>query len=68
VAGSADLLVVPGIESGNILYKALAFLTSARHAGLILGARVPIVLTSRADAPESKVNSLALAAYASRRG
>ncbi|MEX2445401.1 MAG: bifunctional enoyl-CoA hydratase/phosphate acetyltransferase [Alkalispirochaeta sp.] len=67
VAGHADLLVVPTIECGNILYKALAFLTSARHAGLILGARVPIILTSRADSPQSKVDSLALAAYAARK-
>ncbi|HKK49805.1 MAG TPA: bifunctional enoyl-CoA hydratase/phosphate acetyltransferase [Alkalispirochaeta sp.] len=64
VAGHADVLMVPTIESGNVLYKALAFLTSARHAGLIVGARVPIVLTSRADSPRSKVDSLALAAYA----
>lgn len=68
VAGQADLLVVPTIESGNILYKALAFLTACRHAGLILGARVPIILTSRADSPASKVDSLALASYAARRG
>ncbi len=64
VAGQADVLVVPTIESGNVLYKALAFLASARHAGVIVGAQVPIVLTSRADSPRSKVDSLALAAYA----
>ncbi|MFO8041602.1 MAG: bifunctional enoyl-CoA hydratase/phosphate acetyltransferase [Alkalispirochaeta sp.] len=68
VAGQADLLVVPTIESGNTLYKALAFLTASRHAGLILGARVPIILTSRADSPASKVDSLALASYATRGG
>ncbi len=64
VAGAADILVVPQIESGNVLYKALAFLTESRHAGVIVGARAPIVLTSRADSHRAKLDSIALAAYA----
>ena len=62
VAGLADLLLVPDIEAGNILYKALAFLAGAKVAGVIAGAAAPIVLTSRADSAETKANSLALAA------
>lgn len=62
VAGHADILVVPTIEAGNILYKALAFMTSAVHAGVIAGARVPVVLTSRADHREAKLNSIIVAA------
>lgn len=61
VAGAADLLLVPDIEAGNILYKALAFLAGARSAGVIVGAAAPIVLTSRADTAETKANSIALA-------
>ncbi|MDA3948173.1 MAG: bifunctional enoyl-CoA hydratase/phosphate acetyltransferase [Spirochaeta sp.] len=64
VAGNADILVVPRIESGNILYKALAFLAPSRNAGVILGARAPIVLTSRADSEDAKTLSIALAAWA----
>lgn len=62
VAGDADILIVPQIESGNILYKTLNFLSNAISAGLIVGAKVPIVLTSRADQPISKLNSIVLAA------
>lgn len=64
VAGEADILLVPQIESGNILYKALAFLAPSRNAGVIVGARAPIVLTSRADSELAKRLSIALAAYA----
>lgn len=64
VAGRADVLVTPTIEAGNILYKTLAFLTDSRSAGVIVGAKVPIVLTSRADSEETKLNSIALAARA----
>ena len=67
VAGAADILVVPQIESGNVLYKALAFLTRSRHAGVIVGARAPIVLTSRADSHQAKLDSIALAAWSRRR-
>ena len=62
VAGCADILLVPTIESGNMLYKALAFLTRSRQGGVILGACAPIVLTSRADSREAKLDSIALAA------
>jgi len=63
VAGAADILLVPQIESGNILYKALAFLASSRNAGVVVGAAAPIVLTSRADSQAAKALSIALAAY-----
>lgn len=62
VAGDADVLIVPSIEAGNILYKALAFLAGAKNAGIIVGAAAPIVLTSRADSGPSKLASIALAA------
>jgi phosphate acetyltransferase/phosphate butyryltransferase len=61
VAGDADILVAPDLEAGNILAKQLVFLGGADTAGLVLGARVPIVLTSRADDVESRVASSALA-------
>ena len=62
VAGDADLLVMPQIESGNVLYKALTLLANAKVASVVLGARAPIVLTSRADSRDSKLNSILLAA------
>lgn len=62
VAGDADIILVPDIESGNLLYKALNFLGGALAAGVILGAKAPIVLTSRADSELSKLYSIALAA------
>ncbi len=62
VAGKADVLLVPDIEAGNILYKALVFIAKGKLAGTILGARVPIVLTSRADSDETKLYSIALSA------
>jgi len=61
VAGDADILVAPDLEAGNILAKQFAFLGGAGTAGLVLGARVPIVLTSRADDIDSRVVSSALA-------
>ena len=61
VAGDADILVVPDIEAGNILAKQLEYLADAHAAGIVLGARVPIVLTSRADSAHSRVASCALA-------
>ncbi|QIG48423.1 bifunctional enoyl-CoA hydratase/phosphate acetyltransferase [Nordella sp. HKS 07] len=62
VAGDADILLVPDIESGNMLAKQLVFLSGADAAGIVLGARVPIVLTSRADGPRCRLLSTALAA------
>jgi len=61
VGGDADLLVVPDIEAGNILYKSLAFLAGARCGGVVLGAKRPIILTSRADSADSKLIAIALA-------
>lgn len=65
VAGKADLLLVPDIESGNVLGKAMTFLGSGTMAGMVVGAQVPIVLTSRADSVRSKLTSMALGAIAS---
>ncbi len=61
VAGDADILVVPDLESGNTLAKQLEYLGDAQAAGLVMGARVPIVLTSRADSAHSRIASCALA-------
>ena len=61
VAGQADILVVPDLEAGNILAKQLEYLADAASAGIVLGARVPIVLTSRADPAPVRVASCALA-------
>ena len=63
VAGKADILIVPNIESGNILYKSLVHFANAKVGGVIAGAKVPIVVTSRADTAETKLYSLALAVY-----
>ena len=60
VAGMADILVVPDLESGNMLVKQLTFLAGADAAGVVLGARVPIILTSRADSDASRVASCAI--------
>jgi phosphate acetyltransferase len=64
VAGDADILVVPDLESGNMLAKQLEYLGGASGAGLVLGARVPIALTSRADGPMNRVASALLAQLA----
>jgi phosphate acetyltransferase len=61
VAGKADILVVPDIEAGNMLAKNLSFLAGADAAGIVLGARVPIVLTSRADSVRTRLASCAVA-------
>lgn len=60
VAGNCDVLVFPNIESGNVFYKTSVFLAGAQAAGLIIGAKCPIVLTSRADSSKSKLNSIIL--------
>jgi phosphate butyryltransferase len=60
MAGDVDILLCPTIEAGNVLYKALNFLGNARSAGIIVGAKAPIILTSRADSDDSKLNSIAL--------
>lgn len=61
VAGLADILVVPDLESGNMLAKQLTFLAGADAAGIVMGARVPIILTSRADSPRTRIASCAVA-------
>ena len=65
-AGRADILVVPSIEAGNILYKSLMYFAKAKVGGIIQGAKAPIVLTSRSDSAESKLYSLALAIQSSK--
>src|SRR4029453_17209313 len=61
VAGDPDILFVPDLEAGNMLAKKLSFLANAASAGLVLGARVPIILTSRADSVRSRIASCAVA-------
>ena len=61
VAGNADILVVPDIESGNMLYKELRYFSGVQGAGIVLGAKVPIILTSRASDADNRVVSCALA-------
>jgi len=62
VCGDADILLVPDLEAGNMLYKELMFLANADAAGIVMGARVPIVLTSRADNARTRMASCAVAA------
>ena len=64
VAGDPDILLVPDLEAGNMLAKQLSFLANADSAGLVLGARVPIILTSRADTVRSRIASCAVAVLA----
>jgi phosphate acetyltransferase len=64
VAGNPDILLVPDLEAGNILAKQLSFLANADSAGLVLGARVPIILTSRADSVRSRIASCGVAVLA----
>jgi len=66
VAGLADILVVPDLEAGNMLAKSLSFMADADAAGIVLGARVPIVLTSRADSVETRLASCAVAALVAK--
>jgi phosphate acetyltransferase/phosphate butyryltransferase len=67
VAGRADIVVVPDLEAGNMLAKQLEYLAEAQVAGIVLGARVPIILTSRADGPLARLASCALAALLVRK-
>ncbi len=62
VAGKADAIIVPDIVSGNAIFKSLVYLTGACAAGVVFGAKVPILLTSRADPPAARLASLAIAA------
>ena len=65
VAGKADILVLPDIEAGNVLYKSITYFAKFENAGLIVGAKAPIILTSRADSDKTKLNSIALGVLAS---
>ncbi|APC42298.1 MULTISPECIES: phosphate butyryltransferase [Clostridium] len=62
VAGKADILVMPNIEAGNSMYKCLNYTTKSKSGGLLVGTSAPVILTSRADTPETKLHSIALAA------
>jgi len=62
VAGVADILIVPDLEAGNMLAKSLSFMADADAAGIVLGARVPVILTSRADSVTTRLASCAVAA------
>lgn len=65
VAGAADILVVPQLETGNALYKSLVYYKGACAAGIVMGAKVPVVLTSRADPAEARLASIAIASILS---
>ena len=66
VAGRANVLIVPDLEAGNMLAKSLSFLAGADAAGIVLGARVPIILTSRADSELTRLASCAVAVLVAR--
>ena len=68
IAGLADVLIVPNVEAGNIVAKGLQYFAGARMAGLVVGARAPILISSRADSAETRYLSLAMAAVVSRGG
>lgn len=68
VAGCADILVTPDIESGNVLYKSISTMLGADMAGVVVGSQVPVVVPSRGDSGKSKFYSLALASYLARKG
>ena len=67
VAGRADILVAPNMEAGNMLAKELTFLAHAQTGGLVMGAKCPIILTSRADDDKARLASCAVAALAAER-
>jgi len=64
VAGKADAIIVPDIVSGNSLFKSLVYLTGGCAAGIVMGSKVPVLLTSRADPPAARMASICLAAIA----
>ncbi|GBQ87731.1 phosphate acyltransferase [Asaia krungthepensis] len=66
VAGHADILVVPALEAGNKVVKALSFLRGACSGGIVMGAKIPAMLTSRADSIEARLDSAALCALYAR--
>ena len=66
VAGRADILVAPDLEAGNMIAKQLVYLADADMAGIVLGARVPVILTSRADGTLARLGSCAIALLLAR--
>ncbi|EJP6472051.1 phosphate butyryltransferase [Clostridium botulinum] len=62
VAGNANIFLMPNIEAGNVMYKTLTYAADCKNAGLLVGTSAPVVLTSRSDSHESKLNAIALAA------
>ena len=67
MAGDVDLMLMPDLNAGNMLYKSFNYVGGGDSAGLVLGATVPIVLTSRSDSLQSRVASVAMAVLASPR-
>ena len=67
VAGQADILIVPNLEAGNFLFKQMVYFMSATAAGIVMGAKVPVVLTSRADPPEARMAAAAIASIIGKR-
>lgn len=65
VAGKADILLLPNIDVANVMYKSLTYTAETRNGGILVGTSAPVILTSRADSFETKVNSIALAALVS---
>lgn len=65
VAGKADVIMLPNIETANVMYKTLTYTSNSRNGGILVGTSAPVILTSRADSFETKVNSIALAALVS---
>ncbi|MCB9991336.1 MAG: bifunctional enoyl-CoA hydratase/phosphate acetyltransferase [Rhodospirillales bacterium] len=68
VAGDADILVFPSLEAGNIFYKSRSFMSNAERGGIVLGAKIPVILTSRAADSETRLSSAALALLYARKG
>ena len=66
VAGQADILIVPGVEAGNTMAKAIQYLGGGRMAGLVLGGRAPIIINSRSDTAETRFHSVAMAVLLAR--
>ncbi len=67
VAGEADILLMANIEAGNAVYKCLTYTTESKNGVLLMGAAAPVIVTSRADSPETKMNSIALASLVAGR-
>ena len=65
VAGRADILLLPNIDVANVMYKTLTYTSNTKNGGILVGASAPVILTSRTDSFETKVNSIALAALVS---